>query len=430
MSMSMSTRIRPDSPEARSIRTWRRAVGLGTVLLGLGGGAAQAQVVTEFSAGITAGGGPVTITSGPDGNLWFTEIAGNRIGRITPLGVVTEFSTGITAGAAPRGITAGPDGNLWFTENNGNRIGRITPLGVVTEFTGITGVAAPTGITAGPDGNLWFTEAAGNRIGRITPLGVITEFSTGITAGAQTNDIAAGPDGNLWFTELAGNRIGRITPLGVVTEFSTGITAGAQPAAITAGPDGNLWFTELGIDRIGRITPLGVVTEFGAGITAGAFLFGIRAGPDGNLWFAEDAGNRIGRITTGSTAPGSGYFPLTPCRVLDTRNPTGQLGGPPLQPAGSADRAFFVTGICGIPPGAVALSVNATVTLTGGSGTLTLYRGDGARTGTWSISFAAGQTRANNDLLQLALDQSGSFRVQNSAPGNVDFVLDVSGYFK
>ena len=139
---------------------------------------------------------------------------------------------------------------------------------------------------------------------------------------------------------------------------------------------------------------------------------------------------RIGRITTGSTAPGSGYFPLTPCRVLDTRNPTGPLGGPPLQPAGSADRAFFVTGICGIPPGAVALSVNATVTLTGGSGTLSLYRGDGARTGTWSISFGAGQTRANNDLLQLALDQSGSFRVQNSAPGNVDFVLDVTGYFK
>jgi hypothetical protein len=28
--------------------------------------------------------------------------------------VVTEFSAGITANAAPIGITAGPDGNLWF----------------------------------------------------------------------------------------------------------------------------------------------------------------------------------------------------------------------------------------------------------------------------------------------------------------------------
>src|SRR4029453_18259009 len=76
-------------------------------------GGAWAQVVTEFSAGITAGAAPNFITAGPDGNLWFTELFGNRIGRITPAGVVTELSAGITAAAAPFGITAGPDGNLW-----------------------------------------------------------------------------------------------------------------------------------------------------------------------------------------------------------------------------------------------------------------------------------------------------------------------------
>src|SRR5438128_620340 len=90
-------------------------------------GGAIAQVVTEFSTGITAGAQPRGITAGPDGNLWFTERLGNRIGRITPLGVVTEFSAGITPSANLQGITAGPDGNLWFTEYGGNRIGRITP---------------------------------------------------------------------------------------------------------------------------------------------------------------------------------------------------------------------------------------------------------------------------------------------------------------
>ena len=218
-------------------------------------GGAWAQVITEFSAGISAGAAPAGITAGPDGNLWFTEASGNRIGRITPLGVVTEFSAGISAFALPSYITSGPDGNLWFSEQNGNRIGRITPLGVVTEFSaGISPGAQPTGITAGPDGNLWFAEANGNRIGRITPLGVVTEFSVGITPGAAPLDITAGPDGNLWFTELNGNRIGRITPLGVITEFSTGITPGAFPYDITAGPDGNLWFTEQIGNRIGRIT--------------------------------------------------------------------------------------------------------------------------------------------------------------------------------
>ncbi len=205
-----------------TIASWVRAVCLGFALLGLSSGAVQAQVVTEFSVGITAGANPTDITAGPDGNLWFTEAGGNRIGRITPLGVVTEFSAGISAGASPQGITAGPDGNLWFTEGAGSRIGRITPLGVVTEFSaGITAPAGPSSITAGPDGNLWFSEFAGSRIGRITPLGVVTEFSAGISAGAGPGGITAGPDGNLWFTEFAGNRIGRIT-------------TGAGPLTITA----------------------------------------------------------------------------------------------------------------------------------------------------------------------------------------------------
>jgi streptogramin lyase len=331
-------------PAGRFIATWTGAVCLGFALLQLAAGAAQAQVVTEFSAGISAGAEPGAITAGPDGNLWFTERRGLRIGRITPNGVVTEFSAGITGGSRPSDITVGPDGNLWFTVYPGGgetgRIGRITPSGVVTEFReGIGTRASPTfitagadgnlwfteyfseqigritpngvitefgtgiagdvlgGIASGPDGNLWFTEILGNRIGRITPSGVVTEFSAGITARANLGSITTGPDGNLWFTEVFGNRIGRITPNGVVTEFSAGITAGSDPNDITAGPDGNLWFTEWFGNRIGRITPNGVVTEFSAGISAGASLGEITAGPDGNLWFTEILGNRIGRIT-------------------------------------------------------------------------------------------------------------------------------------
>ena len=44
-----------------------------------------------------------------------------------PSGTITEFTIPTTS-SIPEGITAGPDGNLWFTENGGNKIGRITPL--------------------------------------------------------------------------------------------------------------------------------------------------------------------------------------------------------------------------------------------------------------------------------------------------------------
>ena len=45
--------------------------------------AAGAPTITEFSAG-SASSVPGGITSGPDGNLWFTEIEGDVIGSISP----------------------------------------------------------------------------------------------------------------------------------------------------------------------------------------------------------------------------------------------------------------------------------------------------------------------------------------------------------
>src|ERR1700681_1487861 len=149
---------------------------------------------------------------------------------------ITEFRAGIAAASSPEGIALGPDGNLWFTEFTGDRIGRITPHGVVTEFSaGMTPFSNAVGITAGPDGNLWFTENAGfstntGRIGRITPAGVITEVSAGVPSGAVPVSIAAGSDGNLWFTDSTAPRVGRITPAGAVTMFTAGITLASTNA--------------------------------------------------------------------------------------------------------------------------------------------------------------------------------------------------------
>ena len=36
--------------------------------------------------------------------------------------------------SGPAGITSGPDGNLWFTEHSGNRIGRLSTTGTLTEI--------------------------------------------------------------------------------------------------------------------------------------------------------------------------------------------------------------------------------------------------------------------------------------------------------
>ena len=251
-------------------------------------------VVTEFSSGITSGSGTRGVAVGPDNNVWFTEYGASQIGRITTTGQVTEFSSGVTAGSGPYKIVTGPDGNLWFTEYNQDRIARITPDGTVTEFGGLTSGARPSWLTVGPDGNLWFTEWGTSSIGRITTSGSVTEFNAGISPASNPNAIEVGQDGNLWFTEYSGNRVGRITTSGSVVEYSAGITAGSVPRTITRGPDGAMWFTEYAANKIARIGYDGVVNEYSVnGLSANAGPAGITLGPDGRLWAATINNSRI-----------------------------------------------------------------------------------------------------------------------------------------
>ena len=60
---------------------------------------------------------------GPAWNLWFTMYVRHRIGSVTTTGVLVATYPTPTANTYPQGITAGSDGNLWFAELVGNKIG-------------------------------------------------------------------------------------------------------------------------------------------------------------------------------------------------------------------------------------------------------------------------------------------------------------------
>jgi virginiamycin B lyase len=236
---------------------------------------------------------PEEITSGPDGALWFTNSAGNSIGRISTSGVVTNFQLP-DDGTEPHGITTGPDGALWFTkpstEGGSGAIGRITTSGTVTIFSP-EGINSPNGITTGPDGALWFTDTGNSEIGRLTTSGALNEY--GNDSFGTLGDITTGPDGALWF-DNAPNSIGRITTTGMVSSFTD--ESINSPIGITTGSDGALWFTNGDSNSIGRITLSGTVSSFAdESINAPN---GITAGPDGALWFTNGGNNSIGRITT------------------------------------------------------------------------------------------------------------------------------------
>lgn len=213
----------------------------------------QSGELTEFpmpdekvGQNFTQAAGP--IVSGPDGNLWFSGYravpdggAGKSVAtidRMTPAGNVTQFEMP-GPGSFPTRLAVGPDGNVWFTEMQEDKVGRITPSGSIQMFQLPSGTR-PDEIVAGADGNLWVTEEKNDQgaLGRITPSGQFTEFPVEpeITLGA----LAAGPDGRLWFAAGPG-AIDRMTPSGHVSRVQLPNSTGAID--IVSGADGSVWYT-------------------------------------------------------------------------------------------------------------------------------------------------------------------------------------------
>jgi hypothetical protein len=132
-------------------------------------------------------------------------------------------------------ITTGADGNVWFTTNQGaSWLGRMTPSGSL-RWVQTQGVRPDWGITSGPDGNLWFpcSTARSQAICRMNPsTSELTAFARPLDEG-EGAAITSGADGNLWFTQPGRGRLARITPAGVISEFP------AIPVHIGVSPIGS-----------------------------------------------------------------------------------------------------------------------------------------------------------------------------------------------
>lgn len=262
------------------------------------------------------------VTVGSDGNLFVGGVG--QILKVTQSGSFTTYTIPAAAntvsGPTVRGITTGPDGNIWFTvftefiERQGlttatvkeGKVFKMTTSGRFTEYAVPNGASTwPEAITVGPDGYLWFTEPFAGMVAKMTTSGVLTEYA--MPAGAYDTPtarplaITAGSDGKLWFTEPRRKMVANMTTSGQFAEFRLP-GAGYEPTGIATGQDGNLWVTEVwsgvGPDlggSVARMTPSGTFTEYTVPNPNG-FAYGITAGQDGNLWFI--AGNNVARMTT------------------------------------------------------------------------------------------------------------------------------------
>ncbi len=132
------------------------------------------------------------------------------------------------------------------------------------------------------------------------------------------------------------------------------------------------------------------------------------------------------RVDYGTGPPATAFHTLAPCRVFDTRKPTGTYGGPALF-AGQA-RTWVVRGQCGVPATAKSIAGNLTVTGPTAAGSVRLAPAGAPSSGTVTVAFPAGRTRANNVLT--ALGTTGAVVVDGLPSGTANVILDVVGWFE
>jgi IPT/TIG domain len=156
----------------------------------------------------------------------------------------------------------------------------------------------------------------------------------------------------------------------------------------------------------------------------------VPAGTGGAVsFFASDTTDLVVDINGYFAPPGTGglnFYPVTPCRLVDTRNVTGTFGGPTM--AGNTTRVFPLSqGTCGLPPypTAQAYSLNMTVVPQGALAFLSTWPDGSPQPVVSTLNAFDGQVVANAAIVPAGTDGSIDVYVTNTT----DVIIDTNGYF-
>ena len=138
---------------------------------------------------------PLGLAVGSTGDLFVGDVTGNRVARVSGLGVVTTFAAGIPS---PFGLAFDAFGHLLVASGDG-AVYRVTPQGQLTRF--ITDAGAPFWIAVAPDGRIWLTDVADRSLRRYSATGQFeARFDAIGVGGSGPGPLAIAPSGEPYFS--------------------------------------------------------------------------------------------------------------------------------------------------------------------------------------------------------------------------------------
>jgi hypothetical protein len=211
-------------------------------------------------------------------------------------------------------------------------------------------------------------------------------------------------------------------PSGACSVPSTALAYSLNVAVVPAGPLGylTLWPT-------GQTQPLAsTLNSLDGRIKSNAAI--VPAGTGGSISvFPSNATDVVldinGYFVPATDPTALAFYPVTPCRIADTRNAAGPLGGPSF--GAGQSRTFPIQSACDLPATAQAYSLNFAVVPGGPLGYLTAWPTGQAMPLAASLNALTGTVVANAAIVPAGT--GGQIDVFASNP--TDLVIDINGYF-
>jgi hypothetical protein len=242
---------------------------------------------------------------------------------------------------------------------------------------------------------------------------------------ATGNNFAGFPAGGVGVTDTKTVTINTCTAPAITGQPAPVSTVTGQDASLSVTASGTTltyqWYTG---NSGNTSSPIGGATSANVVVSPAATTsYWVRV--SNGCGFADSATVTV-TVTTNPSSVATLFYPVTPCRIIDTRNANGPQGGPAL--ASGTTRNINVAGVCGIPTGVVAISINIAVVAPPGGGYLTAFTGPANATLPLAstINYQTNRTLANNAIVKAGSD---TINVFDGGP-TVHFVIDVNGYFK
>ncbi len=397
---------------------------------------------------------PYAIAVNPATNMIYvanycgTDATCSSPGTVTVINGATNETATVTVGYFPEDVEVNSVTNQIYVVNNCGNDGTCSSAGTVTDIDGTSLNTSTVNVEFSPyyaavnsvTNQIYVTNNCGNDStcsspGTVTDINGSNNTTSTVNVGDFPYSIAVNATTNNIFvvnscgTDLTCSSPGSVTVINGTNNNTTNVNVGVSPDLVAVNATTNQIYVanscgnELSCQSAGTVTDIDGATNNTVSIAVGTAPQGVAVNAGTNLIYVANFQDGTVAVIGGNTV--LQLTNVTPCRLVDTRQPDGPFGGPTIQANTTRSFPLPQNTNCNIPSTAAAYSLNVTVVPHEPLGYLTIWPTPEIQPVVSTLNSPDGRVKANAAIVPAGVSGAVSVYVTNTT----DVILDIDGYF-